>query len=80
MAKVQPVKVEVGLDLSGVQQIGVAKPGDTVIVTFGRRLHQDEFDEMRNMFMERYPELKLLAFDGGTEVTIMRREVHDDGN
>lgn len=61
-----------------VRQIGVARPGDTLVITFGRRLHMQEAHEFNTRLKEMFPELRFMILDGAIEVTIVRSTPEQD--
>lgn len=56
-----------------INQVGVARPGDIILITSSRRITDAEFHNMQGRFKELFPELRLCLFEGATmEVSIIR--------
>lgn len=51
---------------------GIARPGDTIIVAYSRRLTDAEMDHIRQIVEEYLPGLEVALFDGVSSVSVYR--------
>lgn len=52
--------------------VGIARPGDAIIVAYSRQLTDAEMDHIGQMVDEHLPGLKVALFDGVSSVTMYR--------
>jgi hypothetical protein len=69
---------EVSEILKDVKEGLVAKPGDMLVLSFGRRLHDDEAHDMIERLKEWLPGVKVVLLDGVDKIALISR-VHNEG-